>query len=295
MVLPMLDSDFAVFILTYGRPDKVITIDNLRSAGYTGPIYLVCSDDDATLPEYQRRFGDKVLVFSKEEICKTMDSGTNDPRRNVVVYARNVCHSLAERIGIRYFVQLDDDYTGFRFTFDRNFNFNRSKIRDLDSVFDAFVEYLASVPSMLTIAFAQGGDFIGGDTGDIKRRPKLTRKAMNSFICATDRPFQFVGKINEDVNTYAMGSRRGELFLTAIHVQLDQLQTQSNSGGLTEFYLELGTYVKSFYSVMYCPSAVKVGLMGDHRANNYRLHHQLNWHRLAPKIVSQNHRKAALP
>ena len=29
-----------------------------------------------------------------------------------------------------------------------------------------------------------------------------------------------------------------------------QKETQSNSGGLTDIYLELGTYVKSFYSVI---------------------------------------------
>lgn len=41
-----------------------------------------------------------------------------------------------------------------------------------------------------------------------------------------------------------------------------QMQTQKNAGGMTETYLESGTYLKSFYSVMYAPSCVKLNTMG---------------------------------
>lgn len=43
---------------------------------------------------------------------------------------------------------------------------------------------------------------------------------------------------------------------------------------MTELYLDAGTYVKSFYTVMYCPSCVVVSAMGTaHR----RLHHHIKW------------------
>ena len=48
------------------------------------------------------------------------------------------------------------------------------------------------------------------------------RKAMNSFICSVDRPFQFVGRINEDVNTYVLLGSRG-VFLSILQIGLDQL------------------------------------------------------------------------
>lgn len=41
--------NFAVFILTYGRPEKVLTHRTLRKQGYTGKIFLLCSVDDANL------------------------------------------------------------------------------------------------------------------------------------------------------------------------------------------------------------------------------------------------------
>ena len=62
-------------------------------------------------------------------------------------------------------------------------------------------------------------------------------------------------------------------------------------GGMTELYLDSGTYIKSFYSVMYCPSSVQVGTLIDHRSPHPRLHHKINWSRTAPKIISEKHRK----
>ena len=60
----MRHNGFVAFILTHGRPDRVLTYEKLRKHGYTGKIYIVCDDEDKTLPEYRKRFGD-VLVFSK--------------------------------------------------------------------------------------------------------------------------------------------------------------------------------------------------------------------------------------
>mgnify|MGYP000287935400 FL=1 len=109
---------------------------------------------------------------------------------------------------------------------------------------------------------AQRGDFVGGKENDILKGEKMKRKAMNSFICSVDRPFQFVGRINEDVNTYTTLGSRGCLLLQVPQVALNQKQTQKNKGGMTDIYMSQGTYVKSFYTVMMMPSSVKVGVMG---------------------------------
>jgi hypothetical protein len=64
---------------------------------------------------------------------------------------------------------------------------------------------------------------------------------------------------------------------------LNQLDTQQNKGGNTEMYKELGTYVKSFYSVVCNPSSVKIAEMGcDHK----RIHHLVEWEQAVPKIIS---------
>lgn len=80
----------------------------------------------------------------------------------------------------------------------------------IDDGFDMLLDYFNSAP-MLTLAIGQGGDYIGGEKATrFNDGIQPMRKAMNSFICSVDRPFQFVGRINEDVNTYVLlGSRGG--------------------------------------------------------------------------------------
>lgn len=57
---------------------------------------------------------------------------------------------------------------------------------------------------------------------------------------------------------------------------------------MTEVYLNQGTYVKSFYTVMLNPSAVKINLMGN---KDKRLHHKILWKNAVPKILSENYKK----
>lgn len=287
--------DFCAFILTHGRPERVLTHTTLARCGYTGRSYIVIDDEDAKADEYRRKFGKRVLTFSKSEVAATFDQGDNFDDRRTIVYARNACFELAKKVGCRYFVQLDDDYHDFEYRIGRTATRKYLTIRRLDEVFGAILDYLISVPSMRTIALAQGGDFIGGNNTPAHTPYSLRRKAMNSFFCDGERPFQFVGRINEDVNTYVVDGRRGELFFTVMAVSLGQKATQSNAGGMTDVYLENGTYLKTFYTVMYAPSCVKVSQMRDTRKENFRIHHKINWNRTAPKILSERWRKAADP
>jgi hypothetical protein len=111
---------------------------------------------------------------------------------------------------------------------------------------------------------------------------------MNSFICSTDRPFKFIGAMNEDVNTYTTLATRGSLFFTFTSIQLNQKQTQSQEGGITDMYLRYGTYCKAFTTVMMCPSSVKVSMMNS---NNPRLHHAIKWKNTTPMIIDEKYKK----
>lgn len=283
----MMRDDFCAFILTHGRPDRVYTFDTIRRFGYSGKIFLVVDDEDKALPEYRARYGDAVLTFSKAEIAETFDEADNFGDRRTVIYARNACFDLARQVGCKTFIQLDDDYTGWYFRFDARARYGAWRAECLDEVFEATLDYFEAIPA-LSIAFSQGGDHIGGDTGSFGEAVTARRKAMNTFICSVERPFKFVGRINEDVNTYVSGGRKGDLFLTIVSVQVNQKQTQSNAGGMTELYLDAGTYVKTFYTIMFAPSCVKVAEVGtSHR----RIHHSIDWGSTAVQIVHERHRK----
>lgn len=279
----MMDTEFAAFILTHGRPDRVKTYKTLRKQGYTGRIVLLVDNEDTSIEEYKKRYGDEVYVFDKRDIASRTDSGDNFETYRGVIYARNANFEVARLLNIKYFIQLDDDYTDFRYRKnDQGVETTKGVhyIKSLDNVFTSLLNFYKNTP-VLSVAMAQGGDFIGG-----KGKEKPSRKVMNSFVCGVDRPFKFVGRINEDVNTYALLGSQGHIFLTTMWISLQQTQTQSNSGGMTELYLDNGTYVKSFYSVLYHPSSVSVNILKDRK--NPRLHHRVKWRCTVPMILSES-------
>lgn len=283
-------SDYIVFILTHGRADNVVTFRTLRQQGYTGRIGIVIDNEDRQADKYKQNFGaENVFIFDKAAIAETFDEVHKADRRTVV-YARNACFEIAKQIGVKRFIELDDDYEFFCFDFDdENKWLTRvANLSCLDNVFEIMWDFFDKVPCA-SLAMAHGGDYIGGASGKHAKNITLLRKCMNSFFCSTDRPFKFTGRINEDVNTYTMEAHRGMLFFTANQVSLNQKQTQSNKGGMTDIYLDSGTYIKSFFSVIVCPSAVKVSLMGG--GGDKRLHHFVYWNNCAPKIVRESVKK----
>jgi hypothetical protein len=157
----------------------------------------------------------------------------------------------------------------------------------LDYIINIYLEYFKSIPAV-SIAMAQGGDFIGGRDNDIDTSLGRRRKCMNTFICSTERPFKFVGRINEDVNTYTWYQGLGNLFLTIPMASILQRISQSNSGGMTELYLDNGTYIKSFYTVMYNPGSVRVSTINS---RHKRLHHLIQWENTVPCIIPERFRK----
>ena len=55
-----------------------------------------------------------------------------------------------------------------------------------------------------------------------------------------------------------------------------------------DIYLNMGTYVKSFYSVMYAPSCVKISTLGT---ANKRIHHLVEWDYCVPRIIEDKYQK----
>lgn len=287
----MKNSDFAVFILTYGRPDRVHTYYALRKQGYTGRVYLICSDDDSTLQEYHTRFGKdaEIVVFSKNDYANTFDIGDNFEGQNVVVFARNAAFDIAKKLELQYFLELDDDYVSIRLRVPAHTRLRSTVPSDLDGVFAVYTNFMR-MTNAHCIAMAQAGDFIGGMANDFFHQKYVgkKRKIMNSFFNAVNRPYQFFGRINEDVNCYIENGKRGLVFVTHPIGCVYQLMTQQNAGGLTEFYLSAGTYVKSFYTVLYNPSAVMVAKMGE---TFKRYHHRIKWRNAVPYIIEEKWKK----
>ena len=282
-------NDFVAFILTHGRPDNVITYKTLKKCGYTGRIVFVIDNEDKTAEKYYQNFGRKnVEIFDKKYYADSVDEGNNFDERRTITHARNACFDIAKKLGYTYFIELDDDYTAFDIMTPERKRLH-NPIKNLDKIFESILNYYKST-NLKAIAFSQGGDWIGGKESNIYQVcPFKKRKAMNSFICSTERPFKFVGAMNEDVNTYTTLGSRGHLFFTIPLVSLTQKPTQSQSGGITDMYLKFGTLAKSFTTVMMMPSCVKAA----YRTQMGRIHHNISWNNTVPKIISGDLRKTA--
>jgi hypothetical protein len=282
---------FCVFIISHGRPDKVVTMRTLKRCGYTGPLFIVCDNEDNTVDQYRKNYGESmVLVFDKPHYASLVDSCDNFQNRRTTTHARNACFDLANQRGFEYFLVLDDDYQDFRYTFNRAGGFERVRVGNLDEVCAACCKWMEVDARIESVCFLQGGDVVGGGKCTNFARaifPFKKRKAMNSFFCKTSRRFWFFSRLNEDVNTYLCRGMRGSIFFSIPDLMLNQAATQSTAGGMSEAYLKNGTYVKSFYTAMICPSFAKVKF--DDKMS--RIHHKISWNNAVPKIIDDTHKK----
>lgn len=285
----MIDMDkFAVIVLCHCRPNDTTTPATLRSCNYTGDIILLLDDEDETIDEYRKNFPEyKIEVYSKDETMKIYDAMDNLGDKRCAIYARNSCFDVAEKYGYKYFCQMDDDYTTIPYRYVENDKLYRNNYSKLDEVFKAYLEFMEISDNIGSVAFAEPGDFVGGVGSNLNRKQYL-HKCMGSWICFVDRRLRFQGTMNDDVNTYSLGGSRGQLFYTFPFIMIDTPATQSVKGGMTEIYEGRGTYTKTFYTIMCCPSFVSVDMFGD---RHYRIHHKFNWQNAHPMLISGDFKK----
>jgi len=289
-----MDDNFCIFILSHGRPDRVVTLRTMKEMGYTGKWFIIVDNEDKTIDKYIENFGnDKILIFDKLAMSKIFDTMDIEDNRKTIVYARNYCFEAAKQLGIEYFIELDDDYRSIECRFNTKGEFSQANKLNLDMITGYLLDYYKST-TITCLAIAQNGDFIGG--GGVNGNPfcnnlMIKRKAMNFLLCSTLRPFQFIGRINEDVNTYALLGSQGKLFITINVLSLKQNDTQQSKGGMTDVYMDSGTYVKSFYTVIAHPSSVKISLLGE---TKHRIHHRIKWKYTIPCILSEKYKKEVI-
>lgn len=296
--------DYAVIILTRERAGKQKTVKELRACGYTGEIILLLDDTDSQIDDYKKLTGVTVDVFNLREAQSSgVDVGDNfsgintdddfEPthrigRKGSVVFARNECWRVAKKHGYRYYIEMDDDYTSFQVRINDKKEYCASQIgRGIEDYFKASFDLLKAT-NITCLAWAQGGDFIGGKDSQKAKTTKPLRKVMNLYFMDTERQFYFPARMNDDLTASIAEGCKGNLMLMTTLLSCVQTVTQKNKGGLTDLYLEAGTYVKAMYSVMHIPSSVCVDEMGD---THLRLHHRVSWGNCVPMILPDSAKK----
>jgi len=289
--------DFAIFILSHGRPE-VQTLETLKECNYTGKYYIFIDDEDDTADEYKAKYGDHIIQFSKKPMVGTFDLFDNFEQRNTVNFARNMCFRKARELGIKYFAEFDDDYNTFTYRYLRDgdngpgSSLGTMRIKDFDGVCNAMVEFLDNSGARC-IAMAQNGEMQGGCEGKVWKF-HARRKSMNTFFFkVTDNPEEdvwFIARMNDDTTTYLTGGNKGELWYQNARLNVGQGITQANKSGLTDMYRQLGTYTKTFYTILALPSCVKVGILGVGKEGG-RMHHHTYWEQAVPKLLNEKWKK----
>lgn len=286
-----MNEDLIIFIFSHGRPEKIHTIKTLLKNGYTGKYFIIIDDEDQTAHKYYELFSDKVIMFNKSEAAKLFDAGDNFTDRRAIVYARNASYNIAKKLGYKYFLQFEDDYIDFYFKINAKGEYAQKKINNLDFILNCLLNYYKTIPAKC-VSMQQGGDFFGGKKSsnitNENRARNIMRKTMNSLFCSVDRPVKWIGRLNDDVNTYVEAGRRGDIFLNTSMLALQQPVTQKVAGGHSEIYKSMGTFVKSFYSIMYAPSCVSIAMLNS---SHSRLHHQVSYNHAVPCIIQQKWKK----
>lgn len=244
---------FAIYILTNGRPNHQYTLDFLRKS-FKGDVFLCCDNEDKTLEEYRKNYGEQVVVFNKNEWVSKSDPMDNFRSKNSVLYARNAVFQLAKDMGYEYFVMVDDDVTGLSFRYEKNGKLVGKPVKDFNKVSSVILEAMDNTG---TDFFSFGLDkiYIGG-LANGQYQKKIIDKVYCFVFCSTEQQHFYKGIMNEDEIHNILSMSVGTLVKTTTLIQIQTKPIGRDSvGGNAETYNENGyySYNRNFYPIIAFP------------------------------------------
>lgn len=271
-------NNFVVIIVTHKRPNKQVSLEMLRSQGYTGKVILLVDDTDDTIEELKKNYSNTadIVIFKKTNNIDTVDNFNN---LKSVVYARNEATKVAKKYGYDYFLMLDDDINSLNYRYEENNSLKGKKITNLDGMFEKILKFL-DIECIKSISFGSPANYIGGLNGNFKEG--ICYNANQSYFMKTKDNIQFKGTLDEDIITSNLYTTTGNLFITLLAIQQNSPDRGSNDGGLKELYEKSNNYINSFYAIVCSPSNLKI-------SKNYQLKKTNN--KIVPKIISGRYKK----
>ena len=282
----MTSKKFAVFILTHGRPYNQLTVKSLYEVGYTGEWYLVLDDQDDTYDEYVKAWGpDRVIKFNKDFFIHHTDTGLHTPVPKFAVFARNAIEYIAQRMGYKTFMMLDDDITKFRVRLPegdilKSYQFHGT----FDKIVDKAVDYILDCDiACMGLGFCNL--YIGGVENFNKENPRQ-RLCAEAFIRNVAHPVDWRLNMVEDMITSIDAAMSGDVWFQFLPIQVEIKMSEGTvDGGNSDVYRQLGMYRISFMPVIAHPSSNAVRLGKKTWAST------TTPDKCIPKIISSRYRK----
>lgn len=274
--------DVALFIITHQRADKQLTLNTLKALEYSGKIYLVVDNKDDQLSLYQKKYGEMVLTFDKEDYAKDVDTHINRFDMQSALFARNACIDFARKLGVAYYFVCDDDISRIKVKDARSGKMDSQYIKKITPVLEALVGYMEkTIISALGIIYE--GAYVGGINGIVKNGVKY--EVCQFVLYRASDPVRYESIMWEDTASCCRDLGLGKIEFSPMFLSTLTPKNGSNSGGAHSMYEKSTDYVNAFFILMERPDCVKITM----HKGAWKM--RISQNALRPLIINENYRK----
>ena len=278
--------DFAIFILTHGRPHNQDTLKTLRNAGYTGKVYLIVDDLDNTQEEYQKLYED-VVVFDKMRYVVSSETGISNPHIKFALFARNFIEDYARAIKLNFFGMVDDDLTKFRFRYVEGNKLKSLEVKNMDKLLECYIDFM-DTGNVATTSLASQFQFVGGISSIPEPQSQKLRMCFNFYLRFVKYRVDWISNICHDRITSITCGREGQIWLQLPFVQYDMKELHGiNEGGNSDVYREISDFYRIFFSVLFLPDCNYAMFW---KRNNGWVNKIPDYNTLCPMIISDKYK-----
>lgn len=190
------EKDFAVFILSHNRAEKIDTLNMLERCGYKGHWYIVISTDNNQIDKYKSIIPkEHLLIFDKEKVNVDTMIPSISKQRNSPVYGRQfICDYVKEKTNYKYFLMADDDVKKVVHKVNYKGKMKEIAVTDINVVIKNFVNFISCSKWLAGISPAFGAGFMGG----VRSIEKVTRECFQFCFFKVANLAKYKGFREED-------------------------------------------------------------------------------------------------
>lgn len=270
-----------IFIMSYGRPNNQ-TANYLTNINYEGEFYICCQEDEPYLNEYIQKWGSEKIItydyYSTQKETELLDNFGFEKYKTGAVVARNCVKKIAEENNLKRYWCFDDDITAIKY-----FDFDNHKWRTLRSG-----KHLEKLLNLFTnFAHKSHIEKLGFqlDMGVFMPNPFLIQNKVIQIFNFDVNHSKFMGRVSEDSISSIQNCYLGKLerCIPFISYTCKEYFNNSDGGGLTNLYSQLGKDITLSYILLYYPNISLKFL------DNGKVKYTLSFTKLSPKIIKEEY------
>lgn len=271
-----------IFIPSYHRPQKIKTANYFIKNGWPpNKVHVIIDNEADDREEYKavaNKKGFHLHVFNIEDARQKYDFiHRPSVSRRAAGMSRNMFYEYAGKKGIDFYCVIDDDTNNYQIRpFQRYIR--KANYADINYFFESIKEI------MIKHKIGLFGISQTGDAFEKINKKLLRSKVMNTTFYYT--PYIYWGERgvqNDDTSQFATVLNEGYFTGSlASGIYLNQTQSATQEGGLTDLYRENKLLNKALVPPIQFPSAI---CANRQKRNGGRLHHKIQYRYLMPKLM----------